>query len=42
MIALLSNTVDIDAKREEPEYAEAVEFIESLDDQSSAPHTGTR
>lgn len=32
MITLLSNTVDIDAKREEPEYAEAVEFIESLDD----------
>lgn len=32
MIALLSNTVDIDAKREEPEYAEAVEFIEGLDD----------
>lgn len=32
MIALLSNTVDIDAKREDPEYAEAVAFIESLDD----------
>lgn len=32
MIALLSNTVDIDDKREDPIFIEAIEFIERLDD----------
>ncbi len=32
MIRLLSNTVDIDAVRDDEEYAEAVDFIETLDD----------
>ncbi|THG26324.1 hypothetical protein E5991_03910 [Bifidobacterium pseudolongum] len=31
-IALLSNTVDIDDKREDPIFIEAIEFIERLDD----------
>lgn len=32
MIRLLSNTVDIDTVRDDEEYAEAVDFIETLDD----------
>ena len=33
MIRLLSNTVDIDTVRDDEEYAEAVDFIETLDDE---------
>lgn len=32
MLSLLSNTVDIDAVRDDLEFASAIEFIESLDD----------
>ncbi|MEE1324294.1 MAG: HNH endonuclease [Bifidobacteriaceae bacterium] len=32
MIRLLSNTVDIDKVRDDEEYAEAIDFIETLDD----------
>lgn len=32
MIALLSNTVDITKKQDDPDYASAVDFIDSMDD----------